>query len=79
MNPNKEDSNKIEVKLDENSKEAFEELKKRELSLGENCLLEGKSVLDVIDKSFKRDSSVPDTSMKKTQLSPLQRGTSVRG
>ncbi|WP_338406109.1 hypothetical protein [Wolbachia endosymbiont (group A) of Longitarsus flavicornis] len=58
LNP-KEDSNEIEVKLDESSEKVFQELKKSELSLGENCLLGGKSVLEAIrDGNFERNRSI---------------------
>jgi len=63
LNP-KENSNEIEVKLDESSEEVFEKLKKSGLSLGENCLLGGKSVLEAIqDGNFERNRSIIPTSI----------------
>ncbi|UVW83900.1 hypothetical protein NHG98_06175 [Wolbachia endosymbiont of Aedes albopictus] len=63
LNP-KKNSNKIEVKLDESSEEVFEKLKKSGLSLGENCLLGGKSVLEAIrDGNFERNRSIIPTSI----------------
>ncbi|MBC6686382.1 hypothetical protein H9I48_03995 [Wolbachia pipientis] len=63
LNP-KKNSNKIEVKLDESSEEVFEKLKKSGLSLGENCLLGGKSVLEAIrDGNFERNRSIIPTSV----------------
>jgi len=63
LNP-KENSNEIEVKLDESSEEVFEKLKKSGLSLGENCLLGGKSVLEAIqDGIFERNRSIIPTSI----------------
>ncbi|WP_265033096.1 hypothetical protein [Wolbachia endosymbiont (group A) of Sicus ferrugineus] len=63
LNP-KENSNEIEVKLDESSEEVFEKLKKSGLSLGENCLLGGKSVLEAIqDGNFERNRSIIPTSV----------------
>ncbi len=42
----------------------FEKLKKSGLSLGENCLLGGKSVLEAIrDGNFKRNRSIIPTSV----------------
>ncbi|NEV49331.1 hypothetical protein EUZ93_02315 [Wolbachia pipientis] len=63
LNP-KKNSNEIEVKLDESSEEVFEKLKKSGLSLGENCLLGGKSVLEAIrDRNFERNRSIIPTSV----------------
>lgn len=63
LNP-KENSNEIEVKLDESSEEVFEKLKKSGLSLGENCLLGGKSALEAIrDGNFERNRSIIPTSV----------------
>ncbi|GFR00779.1 uncharacterized protein TNCT_34571 [Trichonephila clavata] len=63
LNP-KKNSNEIEVKLDESSEEVFEKLKKSGLSLGENCLLGGKSVLEAIrDGNFERNRSIIPTSV----------------
>lgn len=63
LNP-KKNSNEIEVKLDESSEEVFEKLKKSGLSLGENYLLGGKSVLEAIrDRNFERNRSIIPTSV----------------
>ncbi|MDE5061195.1 MULTISPECIES: hypothetical protein [Wolbachia] len=53
-----EDSNKIKVELNEESREKFDRLKDQS-SLGKNCLLGGKSVLQAIkDGGFERNGSV---------------------
>lgn len=52
------DSNIIEVKLDRESQEKFDKLKNQS-SLGESCLLGGKSVLQAVkDGNFERNASI---------------------
>ncbi|WP_341820771.1 hypothetical protein [Wolbachia endosymbiont (group A) of Myopa testacea] len=59
LNP-KENSNEIEVKIDKESEARLNELEDKGKSLGENCLLGGKSVLEAIrDGNFKRNRSIP--------------------
>lgn len=56
LSPSKEDGNKIKVEIDDESKERLNKLKAEKKSLGENCLLGGKSVLEAIeDKGFKKN------------------------
>ncbi|WP_264735804.1 hypothetical protein [Wolbachia endosymbiont (group A) of Rhinocyllus conicus] len=63
LNP-KENSNEIEVKLDKESEARLNELEDKGKSLGENCLLGGKSVLEAIrDGNFERNRSIIPTSV----------------
>ncbi|UPA54741.1 hypothetical protein MWH06_05530 [Wolbachia pipientis] len=56
--PSGKGSNIIEVKLDGESQEKFDKLKDQS-SLGESCLLGGKSVLQAIkDKGFERNGGI---------------------
>ncbi|WP_339045261.1 J domain-containing protein [Candidatus Mesenet endosymbiont of Agriotes lineatus] len=61
--PDKEDSSKIKVELDKENQKKFDKLKDKS-SLGKNCLLGGKNVLQAIqDKEFtKHESYKPTTS-----------------
>ncbi|GFR17166.1 uncharacterized protein TNCT_706171 [Trichonephila clavata] len=64
LSPSKKDGNKIEVEIDEENKAKFNKLKDKS-SLGKNCLLEGKSVLEAIEaKGFKKNGNVPTESIK---------------
>lgn len=55
----------IKVEIDEESKTRFFQLEGEEKkSLGKNCLLEGKSVADVIVKSLEKNGDVPASSAK---------------
>lgn len=55
----------IKVEIDEESKTRFFQLEDEEKeSLGKNCLLEGKSVADVIVKSLEKNGDVPTSSAK---------------
>ncbi|WP_374698529.1 hypothetical protein [Wolbachia endosymbiont (group B) of Limnophora tigrina] len=59
LNP-KKNSNEIEVKIDKESEARLNELEDKGKSLGENCLLGGKSVLEAIrDRNFERNRSIP--------------------
>ncbi|WP_353282485.1 hypothetical protein [Wolbachia endosymbiont (group A) of Myopa testacea] len=59
------DSNKIEVEIDDESKAKLNKLKAEKKSLGENCLLGGKSVLKAIeDKGFEKNGSVSTETTK---------------
>ncbi|WP_341814202.1 MULTISPECIES: ankyrin repeat domain-containing protein [unclassified Wolbachia] len=51
LSPSEKDSNKIEVEIDDESEERLNKLKAEKKSLGENCLLGGKSVLE----SYRRE------------------------
>ncbi len=63
LNP-KENSNEIEVKIDKESEARLNELEDKGKSLGENCLLGGKSVLEAIrDGNFERNRSIIPTSV----------------
>ncbi|WP_265035126.1 MULTISPECIES: ankyrin repeat domain-containing protein [unclassified Wolbachia] len=71
LSPSKEDSNKIEVKICEESRTRFDELKAKKKSLGENCLLGGENVLKAIeDKGFKKNGSVSTESIETTKDVP---------
>ncbi|MDR2046051.1 MAG: ankyrin repeat domain-containing protein [Rickettsiales bacterium] len=60
LSPSKKDGNKIEVEIDEENKARLNKLKAEKKSLGENCLLGGKSVLEAIEaKGFKKNGNVP--------------------
>ncbi|WP_338406099.1 ankyrin repeat domain-containing protein [Wolbachia endosymbiont (group A) of Longitarsus flavicornis] len=88
LSPSTEGDNKIEVKIGEKSEVKLNELKAKKKSLGENCLLGGKSVLEAIeDKGFKKNGSVPTESIETTkdvpstdlmQTCPQQIGASVK-
>lgn len=59
LSPSKEGGNKIEVEIDDESEARLNKLKAEKKSLGENCLLGGKSVLEAIeDKGFKKNGNV---------------------
>ena len=63
LHPSEKDSNKIEVEIDEESEARLNKLKAEKKSLGENCLLGGKNVLEAIeDKGFEKNGSVPTES-----------------
>jgi ankyrin repeat protein len=65
LSPSKKDGNKIEVKIDEESEARLNKLKAEKESLGENCLLGGKNVLEAIeDKGFKKNGNVPTESIE---------------
>ncbi|WP_353275784.1 ankyrin repeat domain-containing protein [Wolbachia endosymbiont (group A) of Pipizella viduata] len=65
LSPSEKDSNKIEVEIDDESEERLNELKAEKKSLGENCLLGGKSVLEAIEeKGFKKNGNVPTESIE---------------
>ncbi|WP_374698742.1 hypothetical protein [Wolbachia endosymbiont (group B) of Limnophora tigrina] len=65
LSPSKKDGNKIEVEIDEENKARLNKLKAEKKSLGENCLLEGKSVLEAIEaKGFKKNGNLPTESIK---------------
>lgn len=60
LSPSKKGGNKIEVEIDEKSEARLNKLKAEKKSLGENCLLGGKSVLEAIEaKGFKKNGNVP--------------------
>ncbi len=60
LSPSEKDGNKIEVEIDEESEARLNKLKAEKKSLGENCLLGGKSVLEAIEaKGFKKNGNVP--------------------
>ncbi|WP_353285650.1 ankyrin repeat domain-containing protein [Wolbachia endosymbiont (group A) of Gastracanthus pulcherrimus] len=60
LNPSKKGGNKIEIEIDEKSEARLNKLKAEKKSLGENCLLGGKSVLEAIEaKGFKKNGNVP--------------------
>ncbi|WP_375316053.1 hypothetical protein [Wolbachia endosymbiont (group A) of Colletes cunicularius] len=89
LSPSKEGGNKIEVEIDDESKARLNKLKAEKKSLGENCLLGGKSVLEAIeDKGFKKNGNVPTESIETikdvpftdfTQACSQQINTSVKG
>jgi hypothetical protein len=89
LHPSKEGSNKIEVEIDDESEARLNKLKAEKKSLGENCLLEGKSVLEAIEaKGFKKNGNVPTESIEITKDVPFtdltqaclqQINTSVKG
>lgn len=65
LSPSKKDGNKIKVEIDEENKARLNKLKAEKKSLGENCLLEGKSVLEAIEaKGFKKNGNIPTESIK---------------
>ncbi|MBH5361960.1 hypothetical protein HUB90_02545 [Wolbachia endosymbiont of Kradibia gibbosae] len=69
LSPSEKGSNKIKVEIDGENRARFNELKNRGKSLGENCLLGGKSVEEAIEhESFERYGSVPNTAMKEPSL-----------
>ncbi|WP_250296646.1 hypothetical protein [Wolbachia endosymbiont of Oedothorax gibbosus] len=69
LSPSEKDSNKIKVEIDGENRARLNELKNRGKSLGENCLLGGKSVEEAIEhESFERYGSVPSTAMKEPSL-----------
>ncbi|WP_341823390.1 ankyrin repeat domain-containing protein [Wolbachia endosymbiont (group A) of Agelastica alni] len=68
LSPSKKDGNKIEVEIDKESEARLNELKAKKKSLGENCLLGGKSVLEAIeDKGFEKNGNVPTESIETTK------------
>ncbi|WP_375315853.1 hypothetical protein [Wolbachia endosymbiont (group A) of Colletes cunicularius] len=89
LSPSKEGGNKIEVEIDDEGKARLNKLKAEKKSLGENCLLGGKSVLEAIeDKGFKKNGNVPTESIETikdvpftdfTQACSQQINTSVKG
>ncbi len=69
LSPSEKGSNKIKVEIDGENRARLNELKNRGKSLGENCLLGGKSVEEAIEhESFERYGSVPNTAMKEPSL-----------
>ncbi|WP_065094712.1 MULTISPECIES: hypothetical protein [unclassified Wolbachia] len=69
LSPSEKDSNKIKVEIDGENRARLNELKDKGKSLGENCLLGGKSVEEAVEhKSFERYGSVPNTAMKEPSL-----------
>ncbi|WP_250294957.1 hypothetical protein [Wolbachia endosymbiont of Oedothorax gibbosus] len=69
LHPSEKDSNKIEVEIDKESEARLNKLKAEKKSLGENCLLGGKSVLEAIeDKGFKKNGSVFTESTETTKV-----------
>ncbi|WP_264731100.1 ankyrin repeat domain-containing protein [Wolbachia endosymbiont (group A) of Sphaerophoria taeniata] len=65
LSPSEKDSNKIEVEIYDESEERLNKLKAEKKSLGENCLLGGKSVLEAIEeKGFKKNGNVPTESIE---------------
>ncbi len=59
----------LTYKIDGENRARLNELKNRGKSLGENCLLGGKSVEEAIEhESFERYGSVPNTAMKEPSL-----------
>ncbi|WP_353285075.1 hypothetical protein [Wolbachia endosymbiont (group A) of Beris morrisii] len=89
LSPGKEGGNKIEVEIDDESEARLNKLKAEKKSLGENCLLGEKSVLEAIeDKGFKKNGNVPTESIEITKDVPFtdltqacsqQINTSVKG
>lgn len=89
LHPSEKDSNKIEVEIDEESEARLNKLKAEKKSLGENCLLGGKSVLEAIEaKGFKKNGNVPTEPTETikdvpftdfTQAYSQQINTSVKG
>ncbi len=89
LSPSKEGGNKVEVEIDEKNKARLNKLKAEKKSLGENCLLGGKNVLEAIeDKGFKKNGNVPTESIETikdvprtdvTQACPQQIDTSAKG
>lgn len=72
LSPSKKDGNKIKVEIDEENKAKFNKLKDKS-SLGENCLLEGESVAEVIGKDFESvptetTKDVPSTDLTQVRL-----------
>ncbi|UIP92429.1 hypothetical protein JSQ73_004480 [Wolbachia endosymbiont of Anopheles demeilloni] len=71
----RKDGNKMVVEIDEKSKIRFSKLENKS-SFGENCLIQGKSVLEVMGKSFENIpeeltqtiKNVPSTSLMQTCL-----------
>ncbi|WP_341812236.1 hypothetical protein [Wolbachia endosymbiont (group A) of Conops quadrifasciatus] len=61
LNP-KKNSNEIEVKIDKESEARLNELEDKGKSLGENCLLGGKSVLEAIRDGNFEGNSIPKES-----------------
>ncbi|WP_264718668.1 hypothetical protein [Wolbachia endosymbiont (group A) of Lasioglossum morio] len=69
LSPSEKGSNKIKVEIDGENRARLNELKDKGKSLGENCLLGGKSVEEAIEhESFERYGSVPNTAMKEPSL-----------
>ncbi|WP_341812153.1 ankyrin repeat domain-containing protein [Wolbachia endosymbiont (group A) of Conops quadrifasciatus] len=65
LSPSKEGGNKIEVEIDDESEARLNKLKAEKKSLGENCLLGGKSILEAIeDKGFEKNDSVSTESIE---------------
>ncbi|XGA08438.1 MAG: hypothetical protein U0X86_000674 [Wolbachia endosymbiont of Xenopsylla cheopis] len=61
LHPDEEDSSKIKVELNEENQEKFDKLKDKS-SLGKNCCLGGKSVIEAIqDKEFTKHESYKPT------------------
>ncbi|MFP3025972.1 MAG: ankyrin repeat domain-containing protein [Wolbachia sp.] len=89
LSPSKKDGNKIEVEIDDESEARLNKLKAEKKSLGENCFLGGKSVLEAIeDKGFEKNGNVPTESIEITKDVPFtdltqacsqQIDTSVKG
>lgn len=72
LSPSEKDSNKIEVEIDDESEAKLNKLKAEKKSLGENCLLGGKSVLEAIEaKGFKKNGNVPTESIEITKDVPF--------
>ncbi|UJQ20681.1 ankyrin repeat domain-containing protein [Wolbachia endosymbiont of Delia radicum] len=70
------DGNKIKVEIDEENKAKFNKLKDKS-SLGENCLLEGKSFLKAIeDKGFEKNGSVSTETTKDDPSTDLTQASS---
>ncbi|MGL9759597.1 MAG: hypothetical protein ACR5LA_13125 [Wolbachia sp.] len=79
LHPSEKDSNKIEVEIDDESEARLNKLKAEKKSLGENCLLGGKSVLEAIgDKGFEKNGSVSTESTETTKDVPFTDLTKVR-
>lgn len=73
LSPSEKDSNKIKVEIDGENRARLNELKDKGKSLGENCLLGGKSVEEAIEhESFERYGSVPSIAIKKARLDHLR-------
>ncbi len=69
LSPSEKGSNKIKVEIDGENRARLNELKDKGKSLGENCLLGGKSVEEAIEhESFERYGSLPNTAMKEPSL-----------
>ncbi|WP_425386516.1 ankyrin repeat domain-containing protein [Wolbachia endosymbiont (group A) of Barypeithes pellucidus] len=89
LSPSKEGGNKIEVEIDDESEARLNKLKAEKKSLGKNCLLGGKNVLEATkDKGFKKNGNVPTESIETTKDVPFtdftqacsqQIDTSVKG